>query len=253
MGGGKCVIIADRANRDIMLKAGEAVNHFGGDYIIAEDVGTSLDDIEMLSEVTPHTVHLDGSANTARGVLAAIRAAGTYLGEWDTFDGVPIWIQGLGKVGMDLATRLRDHTNLYVSDLRSELVGQAKAMGGHEISETDRKFIAVYAPCAMGQVVNAGNLHGLTYSVICGSANNQLADDSYAEVLQKNNVLYCPDWLVNSGGAITAAGEIEQWSVEEVEQRCDAIGEVLTNVFEMAKMAGTTPLATAITLAEARL
>lgn len=252
LGGGKCVVIADRASRDIMLKVGEAVNYFTGDYITAEDVGTTLADIEIASEVSTYTVHLDGSANTARGVLAAMRAAVSHLGEWDSLDGVPIWIQGLGKVGMDLATRLSGHTNLYVSDPRADLVDQAKALGFHEISETDRKFIAIYAPCAMGQVINAGNLHGLPYTIICGSANNQLADDSYAESLHRDLILYAPDYLVNAGGVISAAGEIERWSDEEVGERCDGIGAVLLNVFEMADTEGVTPLAMANALAEAR-
>lgn len=254
LGGGKCVVIADRATREIMLKVGEAVNHFAGDYITAEDVGTTLPDIEVAAEVSNYTVHLDGSANTARGVLAAMRAAADYLGEWnDGLDSVPIWIQGLGKVGMDLATRLRGHTNLYVSDIRSELVDQAKGMGFYELGETDRKFIAVYAPCAMGQVINPGNVHSLTYSIICGSANNQLADDSYAEVLRRDHVLYAPDYLVNAGGVISAAGEIEAWSDAEIGERCDGIGTVLLNVFQMAEKAGVTPLAMAQVLAEARL
>jgi glutamate dehydrogenase/leucine dehydrogenase len=154
---------------------------------------------------------------------------------------------------MDLANRLQGHTNLYVSDIRRDRVAQATALGFHEISETDRKFVAVYAPCAIGQVINAGNLHGLTYSIICGSANNQLADASYAEVLRQHHVLYAPDYLVNAGGVISGAGALEGWSEDEVGARCDAIGTVLLTVLKLAEKSGMTPLSAANMLAEARL
>ena len=253
LGGGKCVVMAEKATRDIMLKVGDAVNYFKGDYCTAEDVGTTLDDINVVAETTGHVVHLDGSPNTARSVFAAMQAAAEYLGQWDNLDGVPIWIQGLGKVGRDLAMRLHGHNNLYVSDLRPDVVAQAVAAGAHEITESDRKFIAIYAPCALGQVIHPGNVHGLTYSIICGAANNQLVDESYADILHHNHVLWCPDYLVNAGGVITAAGEIEGWSEEEVAERCDAVGIVMTNVLNLAEASKVSPLAMANTLAELRL
>src|SRR5882672_4539737 len=181
-GGGKCVVIADRATPEIMRRVGEAVNFFAGRYITAEDVGTTVADTAFAAEVTPYVARIDGSTMTARGVFASVVAAAKYLDQWDGLE-LPIWVQGLGKVGMPLIEHLRGHSNLYVSDLRADLVSQAKALGAHAISESDRKFIAIYMPCALGPVVNPGNLHTLSYSIICGAANNQLAADSYAEVL----------------------------------------------------------------------
>ena len=118
-GGGKCVVIAERPTRDIMLKVGECVNFFAGEYITAEDVGTTLLDTAITGEITPYVAHLDGSAMTARGVLACMLAAADHLDQWGGLDGVPIWIEGLGKVGMDLANRLQGHNNLYVTDLQA--------------------------------------------------------------------------------------------------------------------------------------
>ncbi len=260
LGGGKCVVMAEKATREIMLKVGEAVNYLNGLYITAEDVGTTLPDIQVVGEVSPHIVHLDGSSNTALGVLSCMMAAVKYHGEYgDTLNGVPIWIQGLGKVGMDLAMRLGtlDDLQLYVSDLRPDVVKHAcDTLGAREITEADKRFIAIYAPCAMGQIVNDTNLNTTRYSIICGSANNQLVHDEYAKVLQDNGVLYCPDYLVNAGGVITADGEIEKWTDEKVIEHCSNLGDQLLKCFEMADEGvmgqKITPLAAANMLAEAR-
>jgi leucine dehydrogenase len=258
-GGGKCVVMADKATRDIMLKVGEAVQFFDGQYITAEDVGTTLDDIEIAAEMTAHTVHLDGSSMTARGVLACMRAAVKWQGHWgDDLRGVPIWVQGLGKVGMDLTRRLVDlepqHMNLSVNDLRPELVATAVAMGAREIIEADKKFIAVYAPCAMGQVITADNVDTINYSVICGSANNQLLDDAYADVLHKRDVLFVPDFLANAGGVVNAAYEIGRpFDQVQCEEHTDALADVMIHVLELAKAERLAPWLVANTLAEARL
>lgn len=252
-GGGKCVVVAERPTRDVLLKVGEAVNYFGGDYITAEDVGTTLSDTAVIGEITPYVAHLDGSAMTARGVLACILAATTYLGEWDGIDGVPIWIQGLGKVGMDLAKRLHGHSNLYVSDLLTARLDEAVAEGAHPLTAIDQKFIAIYAPCAMGQVVNASNVADLTYTIICGSANNQLGDESYAEMLRRRSVLYVPDFLANAGGVINAAFEMcSPYDETLCEAATDLLGTLLTEVLERADRENKTPLAVAKSIAESR-
>ena len=254
LGGGKCIVMADRATPDIMHKVGEAVNYFGGDYITAEDIGTTLADIELAGEITKHVVHVDGSRMTARGVLVSMMAAALYCGEWgDSLDGVAIWVQGLGKVGLPLALSLvnLEYPNVYVSDLREDRVTQACAAGAYAMVEADKKFMSIYAPCAMGQVITPSNVHTLRYTIICGAANNQLADDSYAKLLHDNRVIFCPDFLVNGGGVISAACEIGQ---PYDQQRCEAmtehLGVRLLEVFDMAKRERITPLAAANRLAE---
>ena len=257
-GGGKCVVLAEKATREIMLKVGEAVNYFDGRYITAEDVGTNLADIETAAEVTPYTVHLDGSSMTARGVLACMQAAVLYQHQWgDVLDGVPIWVQGLGKVGMDLVVRIRelipDDLNLMVSDLRPELVSQAEAMGARALTEPDKRFVAIYAPCAMGHVITADNVNTVTHSIICGSANNQLAHDEYAEVLHKRDVLYVPDVLASGGGIIHAFYELDKvFDQVKCEEHTDYLGTVLTSILTIAKEENSTPLAIAMRIAEER-
>jgi leucine dehydrogenase len=258
-GGGKCVVMAEKATREIMLKVGEAVEYFNGLYVTAEDVGTTLADIQTAAEVTDYTVHLDGSSMTARGVLACMKTAVKFHGGWgEELNGLPIWVQGLGKVGMDLAERIAahipDHLNLMVSDLRPEAVTQAEAMGARELTEGDKRFVAIYAPCAMGQVINADNVNKVNYSIICGSANNQLLHDDYAEVLRQRDVLYCPEFLVNAGGIINASYEFERdFDQQKCEEHTDYLSEVLLKVLTMAKDDNTTPLKIAMQLAEAGL
>lgn len=257
-GGGKCVVVAEKATREIMLKVGEAVNYLGGRYITAEDVGTHLTDVQTVAEVCPHTVHLDGSAMTARGVLACMKAAVRYHGQWgDQLHGIPIWVQGLGKVGMDLAARIcqliPDDLNLAVSDLRADLVGMAEAMGARGMTEAEKRFVAIYAPCAMGHVITAENVGTVNYSIICGSANNQLVSDGYADILHQRDVLYVPDFLANAGGVINAAYEVgREFDLAACEEHTDYLGEVLTNVLAVARAEGCTPLAVAKRMAEER-
>ena len=142
---------------------------------------------------------------------------------------------------------------LFVSDLRAGLVAKACAdLDAFPFTESVDKPI-IYSPCAMGQVVNATNVDTMAYPIICGSANNQLLDDSYAEILQKNGVLYCPDFLANAGGVIAGAGDIEGWTTDMIIERCEGLGELLLNVFTIAKSKNITPLEAAIMLAIAEI
>ena len=252
-GGGKFTVMAEKSTREIMLKVGEAVNYLNGLYITAEDVGTNLSDIFIAREVTPYTAKLDGSSMTALGVKVCMDAAIKYQNKWDISDmSKPIWIQGLGKVGMDLAHRLQG-TTLLVSDLRKEAVLQSMSVGARELTEYDHPFIEIYAPCAMGQVINSGNINNIKYSIICGSANNQLLDDSYADVLKQKGIIYCPDYLVNAGGVINAAYEFDEpFDSHKCENAVNSLGNKLLEVFEMSDKENISPLSAANILAEER-
>lgn len=255
LGGGKGVIIASKPTKDIMLKFGEAINMLGGDYIAGEDVGTTLADIQITGEVTPHVVHQDGSAMTARGVMAAMKAAWIYKGNRNSHPNV--WVQGLGKVGMDLAYRLDGFSHVtLVSDLRQEAIDEAinKLDAMKYIPKDDELgVIDIYSPCAMGQVINPDNIDMFKYEIICGSANNQLTDDGLAKTLKDMNILYCPDFIVNAGGVIDAACEIGQpYDQALSEKMTDEIGDRLLKIFEMADALKITTLEAANMSAESR-
>jgi leucine dehydrogenase len=167
-----------------------------------------------------------------------------------------VWIEGLGKVGWDLAYRLHAvGAELYVSDLKSELMVKAiEEFSAKPFTEDVMNNITLYAPCAMGQVVSARNVHRIRFPIICGSANNQLIQDDYAEILQQNGVLYAPDYLANAGGVINVAAEIGQiYDRQNVKTRVGLLSEKLRHVLEIADTQSITPLAAANMLAEARL
>lgn len=252
LGGGKGVIIAPKATRDIMLRFGEAINMLNGDYVSGEDVGTTLSDIQIAGEITQYVVHQDGSSMTARGVLSAMKAAWEHKGH---FGSPNVWVQGLGKVGMDLAYRLKDFSNCtIVSDLRQEAMKEAiDNLNAIEYNRQKDTFIEIYSPCAMGQVITSDNVDSIEYDIICGSANNQLIDDGLAHTLIDRGILYCPDYIVNAGGVIDAACEIGQpYNQTQSEMMTDLIGERLTVVFEMAEDEKITTVEAANKLAEER-
>jgi leucine dehydrogenase len=256
LGGGKCTVLADHPTPELMHKIGEAIEYLDGLYVSAEDVGTTVADMRLAAEKTSHIASLAASGDpspwTALGVMSCITTALDHTGQRLS----SVWIEGLGKVGWDLAHRLHGAgAELYVSDLRSELVVKAvEEFSAKRFTEDVVNDITLYAPCAMGQVVSARNVHSIRFPIICGSANNQLIQDDYAEILQQNGVLYAPDYLANSGGVINVAAEIGQiYDRQNVEAKVGLLSEKLKHVLEIAESQSITPLAAANILAEARL
>jgi leucine dehydrogenase len=255
-GGGKCTVLADHATPELMRKIGEAIDYLAGLYVSAEDVGTTVADMRIAAEKTSHIASLGASGDpspwTALGVMSCITAALDYTGQRAS----SVWVEGLGKVGWDLARRLHAvGAELYVSDLRPELTIKAvEKFSAKQFTEDMVDNITLYAPCAMGQVVSARNVHCIRFPIICGSANNQLIQDNYAEILQRNDVLYVPDYLANSGGVINVAAEIGQiYDRQDVKTRVDLLSEKLSHVLEIARSQSITPLAAANMMAEDRL
>ena len=256
LGGGKCTVLADYPTPALMHQIGDAIQYLDGLYVSAEDVGTTVADMRIAAEKTSHIASLGASGDpspwTALGVMTCIRAALDYTGLRLS----SVWIEGLGKVGWDLARRLHSvGAELYVSDLRPELIAKAaEQFSAKQFTENVADNITLYAPCAMGQVVSARNVCNIRFPIICGAANNQLIQDNYAEILQRNSVLYVPDYLANSGGVINVAAEIGQiYDRRDVETRVGFLGEKLSDVLKIAESESITPLAAANMLAEARL
>ena len=255
-GGGKCTVLADHATPKLLHKIGEAIEYLDGVYITAEDVGTTIADMRIAAEKTSHIASLGDSGDpspwTALGVMSCITAALDYTNRRP----LSVWIEGLGKVGWDLARRLHSvGAQLYVSDLRPELVAKATAQfSAKQFTEAVVDNITVYAPCAMGQVVSSRNVRNIRFPIICGSANNQLIEDDYATILQRNGVLYVPDYLANSGGVISVAADIGQiYHRANVETTVGLLGEKLRQILAISESHSITPLAAANMLAEARL
>lgn len=254
-GGGKCVVNAPKPTREIMLKVGEIVADLGGSYITGEDVGTSVADIRITAEKTRHVLSLgaagDPSPWTSLGVFQCIQAARKQ--EFLDESNLSVWVQGLGKVGWGLCEYLnKAGYKLYVSDIVHDRVDAAKKTFGAVRYRDQFDEIDIYAPCALGQVVTDNSV-GKMPPIICGSANNQLANDDLAEKLQAADVLYCPDFIVNSGGVIAAAAELTGFDEQKVRDHIMSLGDVLLNCISIGEKDGKTPLWGAKQMAALRL
>ena len=269
LGGGKSVICAQdeldsATRRDAMLDLGDVVDSLGGRYVVAEDVGTGTADMTVVAERTPHVVGLppemggtgDPSPVTARGVESAIRAACERALGTSRLDGVRVCVVGLGHVGAALAERLsRAGARVLAADIDPAKREVAAGIGAGWV-EPDRAIAAecdVLAPCALGGAVDQGVVAALRCAVLCGSANNVLADDSLAADLAARGILYVPDFIANAGGLINVYAELRELPGERVSDLVDGIGAAAGDILDEAERSAVTPLAAAHELARRRL
>jgi glutamate dehydrogenase/leucine dehydrogenase len=223
LGGGKAVIIGDprRDKSEPLLRAyGRFVESLGGRYITAEDVGTTMADMDMIARetrfvtgrATPHGGGGDPSVMTAYGVRQGMLAVAEHL--WGNADlaGRHVAVQGVGKVGCLLAGMLHaDGARLTVADVNRDAAARSAAEFGAEVVDPAKVHATacdILAPCALGAVVNDTTLPELACAAICGSANNVLERPDHDAALAAAGVLYAPDFLVNAGGIVNIADEL---------------------------------------------
>lgn len=269
LGGGKSALCAPAElsasrRRDLMLDLGDAVEALEGRYVVAEDVGTTTEDMTSVAERTSHVVGLpsdrggsgDPSPVTARGVEAAMRAACERgLGSSDLAD-VRVCVIGLGHVGAALAERLADAgARLVVTDIDERRRELARHLGANWVdpAEAIGAECDVLAPCALGGTIDEAALERLRCAVVCGSANNTLADENLADDLAERGILYAPDFIANAGGLINVYAELQSLPEARVDSLLDGIGEAMGRVLDEAERAGRTPLEAARELARRRL
>jgi leucine dehydrogenase len=271
LGGGKGVICAPNGappagqdRRALLLDFGDLVESLGGRYITAEDVGITAEDLVVINERTRQVTGLppdyggsgDPSPFTALGVEAAMRACVRERFGSPDLSGRRIVIAGLGHVGSSLARRLADAgAELAVSDIDSAKHGLASELEAEWI-EPSKGMLAecdVLAPCALGGAIDAANLPLLDCEIVCGCANNQLADESLADALAERGILYAPDFVVNAGGLIHIYREIRGYSEHEARQLALGIEVNVKRVLTAADERAITPLRAARELAQERL
>ncbi|WP_018716407.1 Glu/Leu/Phe/Val family dehydrogenase [Arhodomonas aquaeolei] len=273
LGGGKAVVIAD-PHKDktpaLMRALGRLVEDLNGLYITAEDSGTDVDDLRTIAGVTGHVVGIadkrdadgivrsgDPSPATARGIFGGIRASLRAALGRDDLDGVRVAVQGVGNVGHHLAAMLHNAgARLWVSDIDEPALRHAVTAYDAEPVDTAAIHAApvdVFAPCAMGAVLNARTIPELQARVIAGSANNQLAEDTDGERLRERDILYAPDYVINAGGVIDVADEYAGYDALRVRRRVDAIADTLTEIYERAARQGLATSTVADHIAEERL
>lgn len=267
-GGGKAVIIGDpdKIASDGLFRAyGRFIEGLAGRYITAEDVGTSVGNMEVVATGTSFVRGLpldnggsgDPSPATARGVVASIRAVGDHL--WGTNDlhGRRVAVKGVGKVGYALVEMLASlGAELIVADVDEKATDAvasdfgAKVVSVAEIHTVD---CDVYSPCALGADLNESTIPHLRCTAVVGSANNQLAVAGDADRLARRGILYAPDFVVNAGGIINIAAETGGYSVEKSNRMVDNIYNNLTEILDISDRLGISTEAAAEHVAETRI
>jgi len=249
LGGGKSVIIGDpkkAKSEALYLAMGRFIDSLGGRYITAEDVNTSIEDLEIIRRATRHVTGLarrDGgcgnpSPYTAYGVFLGIRAALGWRTGNDSCKDKRVAIQGVGAVGSALARRLVDAgAKVWAADRNHERLQKLQQEIG--VVPVDEQQILtmecdVFAPCALGAIVNDKTIPGLRAPIIAGAANNLLLEPRHGKALQDKGVLYAPDYVINAGGIINVAVEFhpggydEQVALGKIERIPQALRELWT-------------------------
>ena len=265
LGGGKSIIIGDNqtSNREALFRAhGRLVETLKGRYITAEDVGTSPADMDFVRLETPHVAGLlstsgDPSPFTARGVFRAILASAKYRWNTDDLSGITVAVQGCGNVGYHLATLLRAaDAKLIVTDVNEKSVSRVANELNVETVQPDDIFSVradIFAPCALGGIINDQTIPQLKAQIVAGAANNQLLEERHGEMLRERNILYAPDYAANAGGVFNGCSELLGWKTDLVLRKIDEIYDTILTIFEAAKAQGITPHQAADRLVEDRL
>lgn len=269
LGGGKAVIIGDPRkikNEALLRRFGKFVDSLGGKYITAEDVAMTSRDMETIHMETEYVSGLpenmggsgDPSPVTAYGVYVSMKASAKEVWGNDSLAGKKVLVQGIGHVGEVLVEHLtKEGAKVYINDINEERLKVVAATYKAEVVSADTMFdldIDVYAPCALGATVNDDTLGRLKCKIICGAANNQLADEKiHGEAVGKQGILYAPDYVVNAGGIINVYYELEGYNRERAMSHAEKIYATTYNIFQMAKAEGLPTYMAANRLAEQRI
>ncbi|MFC6081093.1 Leu/Phe/Val dehydrogenase [Sphaerisporangium aureirubrum] len=270
LGGAKAVIIGDPAKdkSEALLRAyGRFVQSLGGRYYTACDVGTYSEDMDIVARecsfVTGRTVEHGGAGDssilTAYGVFQGMRAAAQYAYGSPTLRGRRVGVEGVGKVGHRLVDLLlEDGAEAVVCDVSEQAVERVRARHPQVDVVADAAAlraadIDVYSPCALGGALDDDTVAGLRATIVCGGANNQLAHTGVEKQLAERGVLYAPDYVVNSGGVIQVADEIEGFDMDRARAKATQIFDTTLKIFSMAEEEGVPPAVAADRLAERRM
>jgi leucine dehydrogenase len=269
LGGGKAVIVGDpkKIKTEALLRAfGRYVESLNGLYITAEDVGTDLDDMEIIQHETrwvtgvspEHGGGGDPSPVTAFGVLQGIQAAvASHFGD-GALEGRSVAVQGLGSVGYNLATFLREAgAKVFAADINPAATDRARDELGVEVVPTGEILEVpcdVVAPCALGAVLNDDSIPRLRCHIVAGAANNQLADERrHGLELHNRGILYAPDFVINAGGLISVYSELVGYNRDTAMRLARGIHANMARVFEISRAQSIPTALAADRLAEDRI
>ena len=254
LGGGKAVIIGNpntEKSENLFRSFGRFVEGLGGRYITAEDVGTTVKDMEYVRRETNYVTGIseflggsgDPSPVTAFGVFMGMQAAVKVALNKDDLGGLSISVQGAGKVGMRLIEYLYNAgAKIYVSDIDQNKT--AYAVEKYEATEVENSEIHtldvdIFSPNALGAVINDESIENLNCKIVAGGANNILKDElRHGELLMKKNILYAPDYAINAGGLINVSNELEGYNKERAFKQAEGIYDTLLSIFERSSEEG---------------
>ena len=265
LGGGKSVIIGDNktADREMIFRAhGRFVESLGGRYITAEDVGTSTADMDYVHMETDYVSGLAGRSGdpspvTAHGVFRAIQASARERWGSDDLANKTVALQGCGHVGYYLAKELHEAgAKLVVSDIDADRVKRVVAEIGARAVPSEEIYSVqadIFAPCALGAIINDKTIPLLKVEIVAGAANNQLLEERHGDELERKSILYAPDYVANAGGVINVYSELAGWTSARSFRKADEIYDTVLKVFEIAKTQKIPTYLAADRLAEQRI
>ena len=267
-GGGKAVIFGNPAkdkSEALMRSFGKFLQKLRGGFVTGQDVGITSADVLHMHKETKHVVGLppemggtgDPSPMAALGVFSGIKASVAYRLQKDSLRGVRIAVQGCGNVGSRLCHLLhKEEAKLWVSDLdasKAEAIATSCGAQVLDVNSLPYADVDVFAPCALGAVLNSDSIPWIQAKIVAGGANNQLENESeHDEMLLARNILYAPDYVINAGGLISVAHEIMQ-RPEAIVEKVQAISNTLLEVYRRAAQQGTSTGKTADHIAEERV
>lgn len=269
LGGGKAVIIGDPRkdkNPDMFRAFGRFVQGLGGRYITAEDVGTTTEDMDLIHLETEYVTGLSPTTPGAAGDPSPVTAYGIYKGMkatakeafgTDSLEGKTVAVQGVGNVAYTLCEYLhKEGAELIVTDINEDSVKRAvDAFGAKAVDPDDIYGVDcdIFAPCALGAIINDKTIPQLKAKAIAGSANNQLAEERHGDILHEMGIVYAPDYVINAGGVINVADELAGYNKERALKKVETIYTNLERVFEISKIEGIPTYVAADRMAEERI
>ncbi|RFU69809.1 Glu/Leu/Phe/Val dehydrogenase [Peribacillus saganii] len=250
LGGGKTVIIGDPRkdkNEEMFRAFGRFIQGLNGRYITAEDVGTTVADMDIIHEETDYVTGISpafGSSGnpspvTAFGVYRGMKAAAKEAFGSDSLEGKVVAVQGVGNVAYNLCRHLHEEgAKLIVTDINKESVMRAVEDFGAKAVDPDEIYgveCDIYAPCALGAVINDATIPQIKAKVIAGAANNQLKDTKHGDIIHELGIVYAPDYVINAGGVINVADELYGYNSDRAMKKVEGVYSNIEKVISIAK------------------
>ncbi len=268
LGGGKTVIIGDpkKDKNEAMFRAfGRFIQGLNGRYITAEDVGTTVEDMDLVYSETDYVTGVSpafGSSGnpspvTGYGVYVGMKAAAKEAFGSDSLEGKKVAVQGVGNVAFSMCRYLHEEgAELIVTDINKKAVNRAVEEFGAKSVDIDDIYSIdcdIYSPCALGATINDNTIPKLKAKVVAGAANNQLLENHHGDILQEKGIVYAPDYVINSGGVINVSDELLGYNRERAMRKVETIYDSIEKIFEISKRDNIPTYAAANRLAEERI